>query len=534
MDFTEKSRTTESDTEKEAELRRQLLGDNFLNIIRKVNVVEGSTNTTWIQEVALPTLAKLAYSQEFKCQPPLSQKSRTLFRNRLASSFGHLLSDIGGYSFPCNLLQSVSPDAVEMDSRISDAKDNALSTTKKILKKIKKADPEDQAPLQALALLYSLVIFQLYNGESEALSVLEELKICYDKLIRHKDAEDSDTDASEILVELLLSFISKPSALLRKVSQHVFSAFMTEINANGLKLMTDVLQSDESLRGQQELFDQEPEDEDQIEDDSELDSDVEVVDMDADEGHINGHLNGDDDDSEPEDEDSEIEDDEEAKKLDDALAKALGTRRLDQEDEEDSDSDADMTDSEMMALDSKLVEIFSQRKKVPNKKQEQKDAKENMINFKNRVLDLLEIYVKKQAANPLALELLLPLLELMRTTKTKQLSEKSQNVIAAFAKAAKGTKKAESAVDIGTLEELMKTIHIEAAKDPSHSLARAASTASLMIASRILRQSKDNVEKISAIYGKSYGAWVKGEIKMQPSFFHEWINWGQSQAQGGL
>ena len=44
----------------------------------------------------------------------------------------------------------------------------------------------------------------------------------------------------------------------------------------------------------------------------------------------------------------------------------------------------------MMTLDAKLVEIFSQRKKAPNKK-EKKGAKENIINFRNRVLDLLEI-----------------------------------------------------------------------------------------------------------------------------------------------
>jgi len=518
-------------------MRRQLLGDYLLNMIRKVNAVDESKDTSWIEEQALPLLAKFGYDQELECDPPLSDKTRTIFRNRLMSAFAHLLSDLKGYTYPCNLLQSFSPDAVEMDDGIVGAKDRAISTLQKILKKVEKAKPEKKAPLQALALLYSLVIFQLYNGESEAVSILDELKLCYDNLIRHKNTDDSDADASEVLVELLLSFISKPSALLRKVTQHVFGAFMTEMTSGGLKLMTDVLESDESLRGQQQLFDQEPEDGDLMEGDSEdeLDSDVEVVDMNGDEGHLNSHLaeedSEDDDDEEEAESDNEEEDDENAKKLDEALALALGTHVLKEGDEEE-DSDADMTDSEMMALDSKLVEIFSQRKKVPNKKQEQKDAKETMVNFKSRVLDLLDIYVKKQTTNPLAFDLLLPMLQLIRTTKTKQLAEKAHNIILAFSKASRTSKKTEDspAVNISEQTKLLKAIHLEASKDPSHMYAKAASTASLLIASSMHRADKGSVKKIAGVYRDSQVAWVEGEVKMQAAFFVEWVNWCQSHA----
>lgn len=518
-------------------MRRQLLGDYLLGMIRKANILDESKDISWISERALPLLAKLAYSQELECEPSLSDKSRTIFRNRLMSAFAHLLSDLKGYSFPCNLLQTFSPGAVQMDAGIIGAKDQAISTLQKILKKIEKSKLDKKAPLQALALLYSLVVFQLYNGEPEAVSILDELKLCYDKLIRHKDTDDSDANASEVLVELLLSFISKPSALLRKVTQHVFGAFMSEITAGGLKLMTDVLESDESLRGQQQLFDQEPEDEDLIggDSDDEMDSDVEVVDMNGDEGHLNSHLaeedSEDDEDEEAESDNDEDHDDEEANKLDEALAKALGTHVLKEGDEE-SDGDADMTDSEMMALDSKLVEIFSQRKKVPNKKQEQKDAKETMVNFKSRVLDLLDIYVKKQAINPLAFGLLLPLLQLIRTTKTKQLAERAHNIILTFSKASRTSKKSEDAstVDISEQTKLLKSIHLEASKDPSHMFAKAASSSSLLVASSMYRTDKASVKKIAGVYRDSQVAWVAGEVKMQAAFFVEWVNWCQSHA----
>jgi DNA polymerase phi len=521
---------------KEAELRRQLLGDYLLNTVRKVNITDESSESTYINDVALPTIARFAYSIDSDCQPRLSEKTRTLFRNRLMSAFGHLLSDIKGYSYPCNLVLSLSPDVVDMDDEIVAAKDGALLTMGKILKKIRKSEKksglQSKAPLQALALLYSLSVFQLYNGEAEAASILDELKLCYDKLIKHKDSED--TEASEVLAELLLSFISKPSALFRKVTSHVFGAFMSDMTTGGVKLMTDVLESDESLRGQQWLFDQESDNENGEEDD-ELDSDVEVVDMNAEEGNFNVHTeeeqSEDEEGSNVDDEEGQSDEDEDAKKLDEALAQALGTHRLDDDAEAESDSDADMTDSEMMALDSKLVEIFSQRKKVPNKKQEQKDAKETVVNFKSRILDLLDIYVKKQASNPLAFGLLLPLLQLMRSTKTKSLSEKAHNIIITFAKASKGVKREdlmEVDVDVDEMLKLMKDIQLEATKDPSHVFAKAASTASLLVASRLFRIDRSNGKKIVEVYADSQGAVLEDGLKIHAAFFHDFANWVQS------
>jgi len=88
--------------------------------------------------------------------------------------------------------------------------------------------------------MFSLIILLLYNGDSDALSVLDELQICYDKLIRHKNTDGNDTDPTEVLVEILLSFISKPSMLLRKLAQQVFSAFVGDIRAEGLQLLLNV------------------------------------------------------------------------------------------------------------------------------------------------------------------------------------------------------------------------------------------------------------------------------------------------------
>ncbi|CAG8956755.1 hypothetical protein HYFRA_00011144 [Hymenoscyphus fraxineus] len=518
----------------EAEIRRQLLGEHIMGLVNRFVINDESRNIAWVNEAAVPLMAAIAYCEDARFDPPPSPKTRKLYQDRLMTLFSHFLASLSGSNIPCDLAMVLNPDAVRMDEEVTEAKDRALSTMKKICKKVEKVDPEDQAPLRSLALMYALVIFQLYNGEPDAISVFDELKLCYDKLVRRKDKDDSDMDISAVLVELLLSFLAKPSALLRKVSQHVFGAFMGDITAEGLQLMTDVLETQESLRGQQELFDQAPENEEPEEDeDEEMDSDVEVVDMNGEVGHLHNHLNKSDDESDDESDDDveEIEDledvqnDEEVKRLNAALAEALGTKVL--VDGEDSDSDADMTDSEMMALDSKLVEIFSQRKKTPNKKQEQKDAKETVTNFKIRVLDLLDLYVKNQANNTLAFDLLLPLLKLIRSTKNKNLASSATSIILNFAKSAKKAG-APKDVDIETDINILKAIHEEAGKDNSKVFAKAVSTASLLIASTLYKTDKTTVRRVAEVYMESQIRVAEGG-KIVNSVFVDWCNWCQNR-----
>ncbi|APA05757.1 hypothetical protein sscle_01g005270 [Sclerotinia sclerotiorum 1980 UF-70] len=525
----------------DAEKSRQMFGDYVLTAIRHVDVAEASEKSSWIKTAALPQLASLAYSNNPEAKPPISEGTRTLIRNRLTSAFTHLLSNMDGYHYPCDLVISCEPDAVAMDGLITSAKDGAFATLQKLMKKAKKEGGKDKATYQTLSLLYALVIFQLYNGDVEAVSILDELKLCYDNLIRHKSTEDSEVEPFEVLVELLLSFLSRPSALLRKVTQHVFTAFMSEMTEGGLKLMMDVLETSENMRGQQEMFDENPDDEDAMdvdEEDDEMDSDVEVVDMNGDEGHLNAHLaeeeeESDEEDDEEESEDGEDEGDDEAnKELNDALAKILGTSALDQNNEdEDGDSDSDMTDSGMDALTPKLEEVLGRmQKKGPSKKQEQKDAKENMVNFKSRVLDLLDIYAKKKASNPLAAEILLPLLRLIRTTKAKHLSDKAFSIIQSFAKSRSkaSSSEAEAEINVKAHITLIKGIHEEVLKDQSKIFAKAASTASLSLASGIYRADKSQFEKIGKVYLHTMTKCDIEGVKIQASFIADWVNWWQS------
>lgn len=546
----------ESEDVKEAESRRQLFGDYLLAMIRRTNMSDESVDNSWIQNSILPVLADFAYSTKGyakKCKPEISEITRTLFRNRLSSAFAHILSGKSSFSYPCELLKSLKPNAVSMDAAVLESKDKAFAIMEKLLSKLSKATDKRKKTLQTLAVLYALMIFQLYNGEADALSVLDELKICYDKLIRGKDTEA--IDASEILVEILLSLISRQSKLLKKVGQLVFEAFASEMSAGGLKLMLDVLESSESLEGQESLFDKDDDmideneddgDDDEDSDDDEMDSDVEVIDAEDVEG---------DDDAEDEDDDEEGDDEEavdedpataeENQRLDAALEAALGTHRLDKDKDaaDTEDSDADMTDSEMLELDNKLIEIFREQKKSASSsktaKKEKKDARENIINFKRGVLDLLEIYVKAQPAQ--SFELLVPLLTLIRTTTSKdEVAKNAHAVVNTYLTSSKKIDVTDRAVSNDTLLSALEAVQAEAGKEssnPSQAFAKACSTASLILAGSLYRREKEGSNSGKKILKKIVGGFgdlrirsMLGEVKVHPTFFREWENWCQNVA----
>lgn len=71
--------------------------------------------------------------------------------------------------------------------------------------------------------------------------MLDELEMCYDKFLSHKKSNDEESEqASEVLVEILLSFASKPSHLFRKMSEQVFGAFADKLTPTGLQSLLAV------------------------------------------------------------------------------------------------------------------------------------------------------------------------------------------------------------------------------------------------------------------------------------------------------
>ncbi|KAK3947739.1 DNA polymerase phi-domain-containing protein [Pseudoneurospora amorphoporcata] len=514
---------------------------SYLFRLSSVPSDEESTSSVSVPGSAIEVLTELAYSNQ---SVPASIKEA--LRTKTTSAFAKLVKRPEDFGHLCGAILSIKTD-LDPEDEIGGAVLEAYEKLKDLLDPAK--DIKDtKAPRQALALLYAVAILQFYNEDPDVMNLLEELEECYDKLAGDEDIQGGEGIA-EFLVEILLAMVARPSSLMRQVSQQVFEAFTNLMSPEAIKLLTDPLAAEESAKGQQALFSTEDEDmanaegsddeHDHEEDGSheELDSDVEIVNLeeagsdDEPSDNDSDDENEDDDEEEPESENQEALD-----ALDTALAEALGSHGLDKDaDAPDTSDESDMSDSEMMEVDAKLAEIFKHRTKAANtnKKKEKKDAKETVINFKHRVLDLLAIFIKKEAAvaNPLAFEVLLPLLELIRTTTTKPLANKACEMINNFSKSLKKAKSNFGDINEEQVDELVVTfqeVHLEAPKDGSHAFAKAASTASLAIASVLVAREK--TDEVFELYADSQLKWFKGEIKIPPAFFSDWLNWCQSHA----
>ncbi|EFY90915.1 DNA polymerase V, putative [Metarhizium acridum CQMa 102] len=499
----------------------------------------------------LQELAGLAYAQPKDIsEDALTEQIREMCRSRLESSLAKLARSSKDFALFCEAVASIDASAKKMAPEIKESMDDALARMGKLLKRKSKTQGEKETA-QGLAMLHAISIFQLYNDDPDAMEVLNDLSQFYDRLKATKASKHGEQNdgSSELLVEILLSMVARPSSLMRQVSQQVFEAFTGQVSAEGLELLTGPLASDESTKGQKELFNtdedamdvdeseaSDEDEDDQLEDvedasDFEIDSDMEFV-------GLNGDEDGDaasssSDDNSPKKNKGEWNNPEE---LDDMLGKILNSHRLDKDvDAASSSSEDNMSDSEMFALDEQLSAAIAPRIKLSQSdaKKAKKDAKQSVINFKHRILDLLDIYVKNEALNTLTYSLLVPLLNLMRTTSAKPLANRACEVILAYQK---GLRKAragkENSDDIlrGDMLGLLVQIHEEAGKDNSHAYAKAASAASLIVASSMFAGDRAAIREVAGVYAKTQSDWVLGDVTMQNSFFADWNNWCQNHA----
>lgn len=538
---------------KTAEARRQWAADLILTVVRNG---KSPKTESWLNEV-ITMFASFGHfdivDKKKAPNPPISTSSQSMFRARLLSCLSYLITikegDVGerAETWPYKAVRAISTLqkdgnynlAVEFDDVIEETLRGALKTLERIRRKL--ANPKKTSSvtpqLSSFELLYSLVILQVHAGETDALGVLDELQICYNKVVKSKPSSsgEDDVDASEVLVEILLSFLSKPSVLLRKLAMQVFSSFVDRITDRGLGVMFGVLEAKESLGGQSELFDRDEDEDGEDEDDVEMDdgdSDVQAVEMDIDE---NEDEDDEDEGSSSEDDGEDEEQDEsEVAKLEAALSEALGPHKATED-----DSDSDMDDDAMLALDEQLANIFKQRSAAAHKskKQESKQAKETVTNFKNRVLDLLDIFAKSPRAREsvaISAKMLLPLLKCARTTGNKPIADRAAGVVRNYANSLRG-KEGDMVLSDEEKEELwvlLEDIHKEAAKDGGIGRDKhkgACSQASLVVAKVCVASGGmkvQDVERAVGVYARSLTMWLTDRSwRVQSGLFTDLINW---------
>ncbi|KAJ6141553.1 hypothetical protein N7470_009943 [Penicillium chermesinum] len=541
--FEELLRRPGTSDEKAAASNRHFIANLLLSIVRsKASTGNDDSDEDYqaVLEQILAIFVRFAYfmmntgDPATAPEPVLSQVTQEVLRSRINSALNSLLaSQKYASSIPYAVVKQIRDAAkseeygkfiIFIDDKLQESVKTAFKSLKKLSSKEKKGETSG---IGAFKLLYSMTVLQVYNGDADAVSMLDELEFCYSKFLGDEKTKDN-ADASDALVEILLSFASKQSQLFRRMSEQVFGAFADQVTENGLESLISILEAKESLAGQQEMFDNDEDDDVEDVEEADDDDDAEMIDVDEDDSDVEVIEAGnasDSDNSNEEESGDEGEDPAELADFEAKLAAALGNYGADQDPNAD-DSDADMNDDEMEAVDDKLAQVFRARNNAASQKKDKKDARENMINFKNRVLDLLEIFVKKCHSRVLALDLLLPLLRLTRRSTVKQIADKANSVLREYTKLCKGPALPKLADDIEPVWELLRAIHKEASHSgpPTHSTA--CSQASLLLVKVIVGHDKALITGVVDIYADTRKDQLcSTKCHVQPSFFTDWNNW---------
>lgn len=239
---------------------RQVVADLLVNLVRSRQFTDGKLSSDASEgiQLALSILADFTYFNyrldkdehsglEPSDDPPFSAASRDVFKSRILSCLTHLISKSSNPAkFAYDVVAGIHAREDQedfADSFLSEDETVRESITKawKVLEKIHHKASSDSAKgplLSAFTLLYSLTILQVYNFEADAVSMLDDLKLCYETLIKHRSKESHG--GSDVLVEIILSLVSKRSVLFRRLGEQVFSAFVSDISETGLQSMTQV------------------------------------------------------------------------------------------------------------------------------------------------------------------------------------------------------------------------------------------------------------------------------------------------------
>ncbi|GAM86650.1 hypothetical protein ANO11243_046660 [Dothideomycetidae sp. 11243] len=552
----------------DADTSRRSSADILLTYARKqgaVRVKEGadaedSTEFPWT--ALLECLSYPAYFvEEQQGDGTNSKKTREVFQARIMSVLTFTMETKLDTTFDHAYELIVSMDGAAQsgeqkltliaDSIIQQVLSRSISRVRMVKEQESEARKDTKPMLQAFKLLFSLSILQVYTGDADAVSLLEELDDCFQMWSKSKNP-------SSALLEILLGFVSRPSALFRKLAEQVFSAICDQVDEEGIASLLDILDKTENLNGQKELFDNaddvesddadlleessedggedtsdDDDDDDDDSEDGEDASDVEIIDVDedADSGDLvdsdvsEGTASSDSESSENASETEDVDD--EVTAFETKLAQTLGTSKavINGDDAADTSDESDMDDEQMMALDGHLTTIFKERSKQSNKKKESKDAKGTVVNFKNRVLDLLAIYVKQCYQSGLAIDLILPLLRLTRTTQTKAVSERSFGVLKQLFDTCTKHKEWPDKSSDELLVEL-DGVHVELKQSTSKIHATAASRSGLFLAKLLVSKDKAFFADVADKYAGLQKEWfASNQSKIPASTFTEWTSW---------
>ncbi|AWP00079.1 putative myb-binding protein 1A isoform 2 [Scophthalmus maximus] len=325
------------------------------------------------------------------------------------------------------------PKSIQSSQPFSPEQRQAWDSMLESVASLKKKSKKDQtAESSAFQQLFLLVGMHLFKDPEELLDIMKDMQSCVDKAQqktskkkKKKPEQEHEPEWVEVMVDILLSLLSQPSRHIRQVCKTVFSSICPHVTAAALTAILDVLDpekddgdgavvvTDDGTNKTQKKKDQEEDDDEEDDEAMEDDmSDEDGDDSDKDEDDEAEEEDGD----EEEDEEEDMEEGEVDQNFRVELMKVLQKQNA-LATEEDGSSDEDLDDDAMMEMDKKMSVLFSEQKKKTQAKKDEKTKllKEKTLvrDFKIKVLDLIEVFVARQAGSPLVLSLVEPLLALI-------------------------------------------------------------------------------------------------------------------------
>jgi len=313
----------------------------------------------------------------------------------------------------CRLLEGET--SVEMCDAIPDEYQQIRDELLKTLDACDKGDNE--LARKVIPLIQVLSVLQVSDWR-EFTPALQDLPRCVSELIapkkkakKTKKGEEEEPEAIDVLVDIILSLLAQPSALLRDVVEHTFKAISGQVSKEGIQDMLRIIAGPEVGDDAEEA---EGEGEDVLMEDDDSDTDDDEEEDEADES------------DESEDEDDEDEDFGEANEAEIAAMRAAASKIVGaaNDDSDDSDSESEgMDDAAMFRIDRLLAEAFKSRQQDLMRK---KNLKRATRDFKFRVISLFQLYAKAQPGSAYLPGSVVTLLDAMRDALGKQDPQSTQ------------------------------------------------------------------------------------------------------------
>ncbi|KAG8825804.1 DNA-directed DNA polymerase [Serendipita sp. 401] len=229
----------------------------------------------------------------------------------------------------------------------------------------------------------------------------------------------------DLIVDDIIGYLEKPAPLMRAMAPQVFSAMCSKIEATTIELLIaqlqrrNVLSDEDTEDGESDASEEEhPSTEEEIEEDAGSTGDGTRSSLSE---KSSSSSNGEDE------EDKEDVDLEFRKRV----AEALGANELnDSNSDSDASSELMMDDDQMMEIDAKLAEVFRSQS-LSSKTKTANNLQREATHFKIRVLDLIEVFIRKQPQSSQLPSIVLPLMRVIIgcSSDEQQLIDKLNGII---------------------------------------------------------------------------------------------------------